>query len=300
MAPAQHSRPSRAWLRRWCQWWNGRERGGDIIRRMCSSRKIKGASPYVWFSTHKQLTASCNYNVRRDCSYNHSKMDLQPPGSHDFSFSLILVRTSASWITDRDGDRCLCFLARSHAAQRWLLGSLPASAGKTWQRCIKQTSRREVCTSAYTGGLTFCPFVADRCLLSAPFSFISLCNHLIARSLGAEVPHLHFSTNSSSGSSMLWLSSCAFLNNRKMARSLFLSRYLAHSATLFRKGPWRQEKGGRKREEGKHSVFVIKRCFHWGMCALAVDCFLLAAYLQGFWLRAWLELFFPNRERERK
>lgn len=84
-----------------------------------------------------------------------------------------------------------------------------------------------------------------------------------------------------------------------MPCSLFLSRYLARSAALFRKGPWRQEKGGRKREEGKHSVFVIKRCFHWGMCALAVDCFLLAAYLQGFWLRAWLELFF-TKERERK
>lgn len=83
-----------------------------------------------------------------------------------------------------------------------------------------------------------------------------------------------------------------------MPRSLFLSCYLARSAALFRKGPWRQEKGGRKREEGKHSVFVIKRCFHWGMCALAVDCFLLAAYLQGFWLRAWLELFFP-KEREK-
>lgn len=32
------------------------------------------------------------------------------------------------------------------------------------------------------------------------------------------------------------------------------------------------------------------------MCALAVDCFLLAAYLQGFWLRAWPKLFSKERQ----
>lgn len=76
---------------------------------MCSSPKMKGPSPYVWFRTRKQLAASCNYNVRHDCNYNHSKMEPQRASSDDlrdlfFPFSLTFVSTSVSRITDRDGD----------------------------------------------------------------------------------------------------------------------------------------------------------------------------------------------------
>ncbi|KAA0710326.1 Zinc finger transcription factor [Triplophysa tibetana] len=85
---------------------------------MYSSPKMKGASPYVPFHPRKQLAASRNYNVRHDCSYNHSKMEPKRAGSDlrdlFFSFSLIFVGTSVSRNTDRAGDKGnLAILART-------------------------------------------------------------------------------------------------------------------------------------------------------------------------------------------
>lgn len=144
---------------------------------------MKGASPYVPSRTRKQLAARRNYNVRHDCSYNHSKMEPQRAGSDlrdlFFSFSLIFVSTSVSRITDRDGDEGnLAVLAPTARGALFPLvltlrggapGIAPSICRKKRQQGIKQTSQREVCVCARAGGLTFCPFLADGSLFFTHF-----------------------------------------------------------------------------------------------------------------------------------
>lgn len=199
----QHSRPSRARLHEWCQWWNERRRGGDTIRRMYSSPKMKGASPYVPFLTRKQLAASRNYNVRHDCSYNHSKMEPQRAGSDlrdlFFSFSLIFVGTSVSRITDRDGDKGnLAILARTPRGVLFplvltLRGGAPGIPPSICRK--KAVAGHQTNKSAWSvcacRGPNFLPILLQ---MAACSSLISLSNHLITRSLWARGPHLRFYT----------------------------------------------------------------------------------------------------------